>query len=77
MQARALAGTKLAGALVFDCGIRKVTLGDRFFDAVKAISTALDGVPLAGFETYGEVALEPGDFSGFHNTSTVVLAFPE
>ena len=77
VQARALAGTKLAGALVFDCGIRKVTLGDRFFDAVKAISSALDGVPLAGFETFGEVALEPGDFSGFHNTSTVVLAFPE
>ena len=62
VQARALAGTKLAGALVFDCGIRKVTLGDRFFDAVKAISSALHGVPLAGFETFGEVALEPGNF---------------
>jgi methyl-accepting chemotaxis protein len=34
-------------------------------------------VPVAGFETYGEIALDVGDMSGFHNTTTVVLAFPE
>ena len=32
--------------------------------------------PLAGFETYGEIALDAGDMSGFHNTTTVVLALP-
>jgi methyl-accepting chemotaxis protein len=36
----------------------------------------LGGVPIAGFETYGEIALDAGDMSGFHNTTSVVLAFP-
>lgn len=36
----------------------------------------LGGAPLAGFETYGEIALDAGDMSGFHNTTSVVLAFP-
>ena len=37
----------------------------------------LGGAALAGFETYGEIALDVGDMSGFHNTTSVVLAFPE
>ena len=41
---------------------------DRFYE--------LGGVPIAGFETYGEIALDAGDLSGFHNTTTVVLAIP-
>jgi len=41
------------------------------------MSEELGGVPLAGFETYGEIALAAGDMSGFHNTTSVVLAFPE
>jgi len=36
----------------------------------------LGGVPVAGLETYGEIALDAGDMSGFHNTTSVVLAFP-
>ena len=47
------------------------------FHAVKGISEELGGVALAGFETYGEIALDVGDMSGFHNTTSVVLAFPE
>jgi hypothetical protein len=31
----------------------------------------LGNAPLAGFETYGEIALGAGDMSGFHNTTTV------
>lgn len=73
--ARAQLGAQpVAGAVVFDCICRKIILGDRFDDAVRAISTALDGAPIAGFETYGEVALCEGDLSGFHNTTSVVLA---
>jgi len=67
----------LAGALVFDCICRNLILGDRFQSAVVGISDELGGVPVAGFETYGEIALAAGDMSGFHNTTTVVLAFPE
>jgi hypothetical protein len=51
-------------------------LGSEFHTAVKGISEELGGAPLAGYETYGEIALAAGDMSGFHNTTTVVLAFP-
>ena len=73
---KALGGQQVAGALVFDCICRNLILGDHFVTAVKEISSALDGAPLAGFETYGEIAMELGQSSGFHNTTTVVLAFP-
>jgi hypothetical protein len=69
-------GGEVAGALVFDCICRNLILGHQFQSAVKAISDELGGVPLAGYETYGEIALAAGDMSGFHNTTTVVLAVP-
>ena len=65
-----------AGAVVFDCICRNLILAEKFDDAVSRISKALGGTPLAGFETYGEIALDVGDMSGFHNSTTVVLAFP-
>jgi len=65
-----------AGAIVFDCICRNLILGDEFDAAVHGMSEELGGVPLAGFETYGEIALDVGDMSGFHNTTTVVLALP-
>ena len=65
-----------SGALVFDCICRNLILGDHFGGAVRGMSEELGGVPLAGFETYGEIALDAGDMSGFHNTTSVVLAFP-
>ncbi len=71
-----LGGREVAGALVFDCICRKLILGDRYAEALADVSSELGGVPLAGFETYGEIALNSGDMSGFHNTTTVVLAFP-
>lgn len=72
---KGLGGAAVAGALVFDCICRNLILGSRFGSAVKEISTTL-GAPLAGFETYGEIAMDLGQSSGFHNTTTVVLAFP-
>lgn len=71
-----LNGQDCAGALVFDCVCRKLILGDRFSHAVEAISDTLGGAPVAGFETYGEIALDITDHSGFHNSTTVVLAIP-
>lgn len=71
-----LNGQAVAGALVIDCGCRKLILKDRFGEAVRAIATELGDVPIAGFESYGEIALNDDDFSGFHNTTTVLLAFP-
>lgn len=71
-----LAGKAIAGALVVDCGCRKLILRDRFGEAVKEMAAELGSVPIAGFESYGEIALNDDDFSGFHNTTTVLLAFP-
>jgi methyl-accepting chemotaxis protein len=72
-----LGGETPAGAVVFDCICRNLILGERFQEAVAAMSEELDHRPLAGFETYGEIALDTGEMSGFHNTTSVVLAFPE
>lgn len=68
-------GGACAGAVVFDCVCRKVVLGDQFAATARAIAKTL-GAPLAGFKSYGEIALRAGDYSGFHNATTVVLAFP-
>ena len=72
---QAAKGAKLAGAIVFDCVCRAVILGDDFSKAVGEIKNVLK-VPLVGFETYGEIAMEIGQLSGFHNTTTVVLLIP-
>ncbi len=72
----ALSRRPIAGALVFDCICRNLILGEAFARAVRGISQELGNVPVAGFETYGEIALAAGDMSGFHNTTSVVLAFP-
>lgn len=75
--ARVALGTQPpVGALVFDCICRKLVLGDDYTRMLKAVSDELGGAPLAGFETYGEIAMNSGDMSGFHNTTSVVLAFP-
>jgi hypothetical protein len=59
--------------LVFSCGSRVPLLGERVRDEVIAVSSALDGVPVCGFYTYGEFARTTGS-SGFHNSSVSVLA---
>ncbi|MFO0552528.1 MAG: FIST N-terminal domain-containing protein [Polyangiaceae bacterium] len=71
-----LGGREVAGALVFDCICRKLILEDGYGPMLEKVSEALGGAPLAGFETYGEIAMNSGDMSGFHNTTSVVLAFP-
>lgn len=73
----ALGGAEVAGALVFDCICRKIILGDGYSSMLGRVSAELGSAPLAGFATYGEIAMNSGDMSGFHNTTTVVLAFPK
>jgi len=75
-RAGAMLNGPVAGAIVFDCICRNLILGADFKRAVRGISEDLGGAPIAGFETYGEIALAAGDMSGFHNTTSVVLAFP-
>jgi methyl-accepting chemotaxis protein len=68
--------SEFAGILVFECAVRKLMLGDRFSEAVDCFKKVLPAVPLIGYEAYGEICMEPGQFSGFHNTTSVVLVIP-
>jgi methyl-accepting chemotaxis protein len=67
-------GGRPAGALVFDCAVRLLSLGDDFRKAVERIRDSLQA-PFVGFESSGEIAMLPEDSEGFHNTTTVTLAF--
>lgn len=71
-----LGGHKAAGAVVFDCICRDMLLRGSFPQAVRGISEELGDAPLAGFEGTGEIARVAGDDRGFHNATSVVLAFP-
>lgn len=72
----AAGNAKLAGAIVFDCCCRAIILGDEFYRGRDAIKDVLGDIPLIGYETYGEIAMESGQMSGFHNTTTVLLLIP-
>jgi methyl-accepting chemotaxis protein len=71
-----LGGRPAAGAVVFDCVCRDMLLRGAFPRAVQGISEELGHAPLAGFEAFGEIARRAGDARGFHNATSVVLAFP-
>ncbi len=70
--------TRIAGALIFDCVCRAIILGEDFASAVEEFKKILgEGVPILGWETYGEICFRTGEFSGFHNTTSVVMLLPE
>jgi len=66
----------IAGAFVYDCVCRAAILGDEFAEAITAIDEELPA-PFVGFETYGELCLQRGQTSGYHNTTSVVMLLPE
>lgn len=68
---------KIAGAIIFDCACREMILKDKFEQAVNEMRKVLSDIPIIGFETYGEIAMEIGQLSGFHNTTTVVMLIPD
>ena len=69
----------IAGAFVFDCVCRGLILQEDFPQAIENIKEVIGKeTPLIGFETYGEVCKGEGDiFTGFHNTTTVVMILPD
>lgn len=69
-------GNETAVALVFDCVATRLRLGQEFGVELAAVQRELGGVPLAGFNTYGQVAQAEGQFSGFHNCTAVVCTIP-
>jgi len=74
---KAVDRSQLAGALIFDCVCRRIILEDQFYQGVNRIKELIGPIPLLGFETYGEICMEKGQLSGYHNTSTVVLLIPD
>jgi hypothetical protein len=69
-----LGGRAPKGVLAFDCIARRGVLGAVGIEReVDQISAAVDGVPVAGFYSYGEIARTKGT-GGFHNQTLVVLA---
>jgi hypothetical protein len=70
-----LDGRPAAGLLTFSCAALRAVLGDDGILRESArLRDAADGVPFAGFYTYGEIARTRG-LDGFHNQTLVVLAF--
>ncbi|WP_432979825.1 FIST signal transduction protein [Dactylosporangium sp. CA-233914] len=70
----ALGGAEPLGVLAFDCGGRKLTLGDSgTAEEVAVMRGVLGEVPFAGFYTMGEIARVRGA-SGLHPLTLVALA---
>lgn len=76
MALQASQGVELAGALIFDCVCHSMILQENFPKVVEAKQELFGELPFMGCETYGEIAMEMGEFSGFHNTTTVIMLFP-
>jgi hypothetical protein len=63
-----------AGLMVFDCGARKVMLGESGVRReIGAIAQTCGPVPFGGFYTYGEIARTHGS-RGMHHLTVVTLA---
>lgn len=63
-------------ALFFDCVATRLRMGSAFADELGAVQARLDNVSYGGCNTYGQIARLEGQFSGFHNCTAVVCAFP-
>ena len=63
-----------SAAFVFDCTSRKVVLGTRYKEEIRAAFAAIPAdIPKIGFYTFGEVC--PVDGVAKHHESTFTLAF--
>ena len=70
----ALHGHAPIGLLTFSCAALRAVLGDEgIVRECERLAKVADGVPFAGFYTYGEIARTRG-IDGFHNQTLVVLA---
>ena len=63
-------------ALVFDCVATRLRLGQEFGAELAAVQRELGDTPLAGCNTYGQIAQSEGQFNGFHNCTAVVCTIP-
>lgn len=74
---RQLGGLRPKAALFFDCVATRLRLGQDFGFELESVKEAVQGVPLVGCNTYGQIVRVEGQFSGFHNCTAVVCVIPE
>lgn len=73
-----LAGGRPAAVLAFDCICRRIFLSSDYQKQVDAFRTVVGAdVPIAGWETYGEIAMTPSQQTGWHNSTTVLAILPD
>jgi hypothetical protein len=69
-----LDGATPVGVLTFDCGARRMMLGEEGVEQeVSAMAAVLGDIPFGGFYTYGEIARTQGA-RGMHHLTVVSLA---
>jgi hypothetical protein len=71
-----LDGAPPAAALFFDCAATRLRMGQRFDDELHEVASVLSPARFAGCNTYGQLARDDSQFSGFHNCTAVVCVFP-
>jgi hypothetical protein len=63
-------------ALIFSCAGRKFLLGTRTTEEARHVASLLEGIPYAGFYSYGEIAANvAGSAALFHNQTFVTVLF--
>lgn len=72
-----LAGRAVAGALVFECVANRLKLGEQFAQEVSSMRQALGEIPLAGCNSYGQLARVTGSFTGLMSSTTLVCLVPQ
>lgn len=65
-----------AGAFVYECACRALILEEEFSRVPETLEAEL-GTPFVGFETYGELCMERGQMTGYHNATSVIMLLPE
>lgn len=69
-----LGGAEPIGVLAFDCTARSRLLGNAgMHEEVERLTAAVDGAPVAGYYTWGEIARTRGTL-GYHNQTLALLA---
>jgi hypothetical protein len=72
-----LNGVEASVALFFDCAATRLRLGGNFLTEVDRVQKILGPTPLAGCNTYGQIARSEGQFTAFHNCTAVVCILPQ
>ena len=72
-----MSGAQPEVALFFDCVATRLRMGGEFGVEMAALQQTLGDIQYAGCNTYGQIARNEGQFSGFHNCTATVALLPQ